>query len=203
MDSPFEFENADMPIDDDSENGENSHPNVSNADHVTIRKRNGGIRGMAFRFCGTCTGFACSDGTPHDQIDEFNTKFGDRLLATKLVHDALKCISYIVFSYDIARLSSAAETGGIPLIGYIQCTKTIYAKTLQKWMGKDLEWQLVPGGLCGSPEFESEIRESGEERAVYTVHGKLGLNNVGSMEVIFLNFSSLRLLYERQPDLVS
>jgi hypothetical protein len=56
-------------------------------------------------------------------------------------------------------------------------------------MGKDLEWQLVPGGLCGSPEFESEIRKSGEERAVYTVHGKLGLNNVGSMEVIFLNFS--------------
>ena len=50
MDSPFEFENADMPIDDDSENGENSHPNVSNADHVTIRKRNGGIRGKAFRF---------------------------------------------------------------------------------------------------------------------------------------------------------
>ena len=50
MDSPFEFETADMPIDDDSENGENSHPNVSNADHVTIRKRNGGIRGKAFRF---------------------------------------------------------------------------------------------------------------------------------------------------------
>ena len=39
MDSPFEFENADMPIDDDSENGEISHPNVSNADHVTLRKR--------------------------------------------------------------------------------------------------------------------------------------------------------------------
>ena len=104
------------------------------------------------------------------------------------MHDTLKCISYIVFSYDIARLSSAAETGGIPLIGYIQSTKAIYAKTLQKWMGKDLEWRLVSGGLCGSPEFTSEIRESGEERAVYTVHGKLGLNNAGSMEVILFNF---------------
>ena len=186
MDSPFEFEGADIDIDDNSENGENSHPNVSNA--VTIRKRNDGIRGKAFRFSGTCTGFACSDGPLHDQIYEFNTKFGDRLLATKLVHDTLKCISYIVFSYDIARLSSAAETGGIPLIGYIQSTKAIYAKTLQKWMGKELEWRLVPGGLCGSPEFTNEIRECGEERAVYTVLGKLGLNNAGSMEVILFNF---------------
>ena len=76
-----------MHIDDDSENGENSHPNTWVAYHVTIRKRNTGIRGMAFRFSGTCTGFACSDGPQHDQIDEFNTKFGDRLLATKLVHD--------------------------------------------------------------------------------------------------------------------
>ena len=188
MDSPFEFENAEMPIDDDSENGENSHPNVSNADHVTIRKRDRGIRGMAFRFSGTCTGFACSDGPQHDQIYEFNTKFGNRLLATKLVHDTLKCISYIVFSYDIARLSSAAKTNGIPLIGYIQSTKQVRAKTLQKWMGKELEWRLVPGGLCGSPEFTCEIQESGEGRAVYTVHGKLGLNNAGSMEVILFNF---------------
>ena len=143
----FELEDAHLDIDDDSENGEILHPNVSNADHVTIRKRNQSIRGKAFRFSGTCTGFACSDGPQHDQIEEFNKQFGDMLLATKLVHDTSKYISYIVIFYDIARLSSAAETGGIPLIGYIQGTKTIYAKTLQKWMGKELEWRLVPGGF--------------------------------------------------------
>ena len=73
-------------------------------------------------------------------------------------------------------------------MSYIKNTKQIHAKTLQKWMGKELEWELVSGGLCGSLEFRSEIRESGEKRAVYTVHGKLGLNNVGSMEVISFNF---------------
>ena len=50
IDRPFELEDADLDIDDDSENGENSHPNISNADHVTFRKRDRGIRGMAFRF---------------------------------------------------------------------------------------------------------------------------------------------------------
>ena len=55
-------------------------------------------------------------------------------------------------------------------------------------MGKELEWRVIHGELCGSPEFTSEILESGEERATYTVYGKLGLNNVGSMKVILFNF---------------
>ena len=40
MDSPFEFEDADMPINDDSENWENAHPNILNEDDFTIRKGN-------------------------------------------------------------------------------------------------------------------------------------------------------------------
>ena len=109
MDSPFEFENADMPIDDDSENGENLHLNVSNADHVTIRKRNQSIRGKAFRFSGTFTGFT-SDSSQHDQTHEFNLRVSDRILATKNDHVTLDSISYVVLSYEIARLSSSAET---------------------------------------------------------------------------------------------
>ena len=109
---------------------------------------------MAFRFSGTRTGFACADGSQHEQIDEFNAKFGERLLATKLVHDTLKYISYIVFSYDIARLSSAAETGGIPLIGYIQGTKTIYGdytpKHYKTGWGRNLSGDWCPEG-CADP----------------------------------------------------
>ncbi len=71
---------------------------------------------------------------------------------------------------------------------YIQSTQTVFEKTLRNWMGKELEWQVIHGGLCGSPEFTSEFLESGEERATYTVYGKLGLNNVGSTKVILFNF---------------
>ena len=51
-------------------------------------------------------------------------------------------------------------------------------------MGNELEWQLVPGGLCGSAEFSREILQSREELARYTVYGKLGLNDLGRKEVL-------------------
>ena len=55
-------------------------------------------------------------------------------------------------------------------------------------MGNELEWQLVPEELCGSPEFTREIQNSGEGRALHTVYGKLGMNTYGSKEVILNNF---------------
>ncbi len=55
-------------------------------------------------------------------------------------------------------------------------------------MGNELEWQLVPEELCGSPEFTREIQNSGEGRALHTVYGKLGTNNFGSKDVIFVYF---------------
>ena len=51
-------------------------------------------------------------------------------------------------------------------------------------MGTELEWQLVPGGLCGSAEFSREILQSGEELAKYTVHEKFGLNGFGRKGVL-------------------
>ena len=45
MEGPFEFDNADIEID-DSENGDNSHPNILTVDD-TIRKRDRGLRGKA------------------------------------------------------------------------------------------------------------------------------------------------------------
>ena len=179
MGCPFAFDDAVME-NDNAENRENSHPNISEADG-TIRKRDRGIRGMAFRFSGTFTGFKFI--SQHDRINEFNERVEDWILATKQDHASLKSISCV-----IARLSSSAETCDVPVIGYIQSTKPVYAKSLQKWMGDELEWQLVPGGLCGSPEFTREIQNSGEERANHTVYGKLGTNNFGSKEVIFVYF---------------
>lgn len=185
MGCPFAFDDAVME-NDNAENRENSHPNISKVED-TIRKRNRGLRGKAFRFSGSFTGFT-SDSSQHDhRINEFNKRVGDRILATKQGHVTLDSISYVVLSYEIARLSST-ETCDVPVIGYIQSTKQVFAKTLQKWMGNDLEWQLVPGGLCGSPEFTREIQNSGEERANHTVYGKLGTNNFGSKEVIFVYF---------------
>ena len=185
MGCPFAFDDAVME-NDNAENRENSHPNISKVDD-TIRKRNRGLRGKAFRFSGTFTGFT-SDSSQHDQTHQFNLRVRDRILATKKDHVTLDSISYMVLSYEIARLSSSAEPCDVPVIGYIQSTTTVYAKTLQKWMGNELEWQLVPGGLCGSPEFTREIQNSGEERANHTVYGKLGTNNFGSKEVIFVYF---------------
>jgi len=169
MDCPFAFDHAGMD-NDDAENRENSHPNISEADG-TIRKRDRGIRGMAFRFSGTFTGFKFI--SQHDRINEFNERVGDRILATKQDHASLDSISCVILSYEIARLSSSAETCDVPVIGYIQSTKPVYAKSLQNWMGNELEWQLVPGGLCGSSKFTREILNFGEERAKHTGYGTL------------------------------
>ena len=51
-------------------------------------------------------------------------------------------------------------------------------------MGNELEWQLVPGGLCGSSEFTMEILNAVDERAKHTVYGNLGMNNLGSKAVL-------------------
>ena len=185
MACPFAFDDAVME-NDNAENRENSHPNISKVDD-TICKRNRGLRGKAFRFSGTFTGFT-SDSSQHDQTHQFNLRVRDRILATKKDHVTLDSISYMVLSYEIARLSSSAEPCDVPVIGYIQRTAPVYAKSLQKWMGNELEWQLVPGGLCGSPEFTREIQNSGEGRVLHTVYGKLGTNNFGSKEVIFVYF---------------
>ncbi len=37
-------------------------------------------------------------------------------------------------------------------------------------MGKELEWQLVPGGLYGCSEFRRKVLNSGEERVKFTGH---------------------------------
>ena len=100
------------------------------------------------------------------------------------VREPLRGISYVVFCYEIRHLSSSAETCDIPVTGYVQSTKVVYAKARQTWMGNELEWRLVPGGLCGSAEFTKDILKSGEEMAKYTVYGKLGLNVFGSKEVL-------------------
>jgi hypothetical protein len=180
MGCPFAFDDAVME-NDNAENRENSHPNISKVDD-TIRKRNRGLRGKAFRFSGTFTGFKFF--SQHDRINEFNKRVGDRILATKQDHVTLDSISYVVLSYEIARLLPT-EICDVPVIGYIQSTKQVFAKTLQKWMGNELEWLLVPGGLCGSPEFTREIQNSGEGRALHTVYGQLGMNNCGSKKVMY------------------
>ena len=190
MDCPFEIDDGAGMENEDAENQENSHPNISTVDD-TIRKRDRGTRGKAFRFSGKCTGFTFSKSSLHDRIHEFNTKVGDRFLVCKEEHEPLKWISYVEMSYEISQLSTSAETCDIPVVGYIQSTKPVYAKLLQKWMGNELEWQLVPGGLCGSPEFTKEIVKSGEERIKYTVYGKLGMNNIGNKEVIVIIFLPL------------
>ena len=80
MDCPFAFDHAGMD-NDDAENRENSHPNISEA-YGTIRKRDRGIRGMAFRFSGTFTGFKFI--SKHDRINEFNKRVGDRITRVNL-----------------------------------------------------------------------------------------------------------------------
>ena len=117
MDCPFEFDECGMEID-DSKNGENSHPNISNADD-TIRKRVQDLRGKAFRFSGTFTRWTFSENSQQARINEVNRKIAERLIATKQAHDSLNSITYVVLSYEISTLSSSAETCDIPVIGYI------------------------------------------------------------------------------------
>ena len=100
--------------------------------------------------------------------------FGNRCGGSRTLSFVMKSVT--------CRLST--ETCDIPVTGYIQSTKVVYAKALQTWMGNELEWRLVPGGLCGSAEFTKDILKSGEEMAKYTVYGKLGLNVFGSKEVL-------------------
>jgi hypothetical protein len=62
-----------------------------------------------------------------------------------------------------------------------------------------LERRLVPRGLCGSSELTREILNSGEERAKLTVHENIGMNNLGSKEVI--NFLSPVSIYNLNSEL--
>ena len=110
MGCPFAFDDAVME-NDNAENRENSHPNISKVND-TIRKRNRGLRGKAFRFSGKCTEFTFSNSSLHDRIREFNRDVGRRFLACKGNHDPLKCISYVVLSYE---------------------SKTLFDKTLKKY----------------------------------------------------------------------
>ena len=193
MGCSFSFDDSVME-NDNAEDRENSHPNMSEVGtsfHDTFHKRDRGLRGYAFRFSGKCTGFTSSASSQHDRKQEFNKKNEDRFLASKENIDSLR-ISFLVFSYDEnVLLSSSAESCDIHVIGYTQSTKQVYAKSLQNWMGNELKWQLVSGGLCGSPAFAREIQNSGEERAKHTVYGKLGMNNLGSKEVILFYFHLL------------
>jgi hypothetical protein len=151
MACPFRYDDDDASMENE-DGAENSNPNISTVDDTTIRKRDRGLRGKTFRFSGICTEFTFSNSSLHDRIREFNRDVGRRFLACKGNHDPLKWISYVVLSYESSQLSSA-ETCDIHVIGYIQSTQSIYAKLLQKWMGSELEWRLVPGGLHGYPEF--------------------------------------------------
>ena len=56
MDCRLSFDDPDME-NDDAENQENSHPNISHVGY-TLRTRDLGLRGRAFRFNGKVTGFA-------------------------------------------------------------------------------------------------------------------------------------------------
>ena len=202
MDCPLSFHDSEEE-NYDAENQENSNPNIFNVDRI-YRNRDRGLRGKAFRFNGKVTGFTFSDNSRHGRIREFNTKLGDRLVVTMQAQEPLQWISYVVFCYEISYLSSSAETCDIPVTGYIQSTKQVYKKALQTWMGNELEWQLVPGGLCGSAEFTKDIVESGEELVKYTVHGQLGFNVFGRREVqcfliLSVNVESARPS-ERQPE---
>jgi hypothetical protein len=186
MACPFRYDDDDASMENE-DGAENSNPNISTVDDTTIRKRDRGLRGRTFRFSGICTEFTFSNSSLHDRIREFNTDVGRRFLACKGNHDPLKWISYVVLSYESSQLCSA-ETCDVPVIGYIQSTRSIYAKILEKWMGSELEWRLIPGGLHGYPEFTREIQNSGDERVKYTVFGKLGMNNLGKIEVIAMVF---------------
>ena len=190
MACPFRYDDdASMENEDGAESGENSNPNISTVDN-TIRKRDRGLRGKTFRFSGKITGFTFSNVLQHDRINEFNRAVGHRFLACKGNHDSLKWISFVVLSYESSQLCSA-ETCDVPVIGYIQSTKSVYAKSLQKWMGCELGWQLVYGGLYGSPEFSREIQQSDEKRVKYTVYENLGVNVFGRKEVIAIIFLML------------
>ena len=167
MPCPFRYDDDDPSMEnkDGAESGENSNPNISTVDD-TIRKRDRGLRGRTFRFSEKITGFTFSNVSQHDRIHEINRDVGHRFLACKGNHDSLKWISFVVLSYESSQLCSA-ETCDVPVIGlfgYIQSTQAMNAKLLQKWMGSEFEWRLVPGGLCGSPEFTNEILKSVEER---------------------------------------
>jgi hypothetical protein len=188
MACPFRYDDDDASMEMENEDGaENLNPNISTVDDTTSRKRDLGLRGRTFRFSGICTEFTFSNSSLHDRIREFNRDVGRRFLVCKGNHDPLKWISYVVLSYESSQLCSA-ETCDVPVIGYIQSTRSIYAKLLQKWMGSELEWRLVPGGLHGYPEFTTDIQNSGDERVKYTVFGKLGMNNLGKNEVIAIIF---------------
>ena len=104
MACPFRYDDDDASMENE-DGAENSNPNISTVDDTTIRKRDRGLRGTAFRFSGICTEFTFSNSSLHDRIREFNRDVGHRFLACKGNHDPLKWISYVVLSYESSQLS--------------------------------------------------------------------------------------------------
>ena len=128
----------------------------------TIRKRNRGLRGKAFRFSGTFTGFT-SDSSQHDhQINEFNKRVGDSILATKQGHVTLDSISYMVLPYEIARLSST-ETCDVPVIGYIQSTTPVYANHYKNGWGTSSSGNWYPEDCVDPLNLRGKFRIPGKE----------------------------------------
>jgi hypothetical protein len=94
-----------------------------------------------------------------------------------LQHDQPRAVLACAVLVDSRVYSGPPARVSIPVTFYVQTKKTT-AIPLEAWIGDGSVWTPVPGGLCGNPEFDADIRKPAPW-AVPQIFSKLALNNAG------------------------
>ena len=98
-------------------------------------------------------------------------------LRTRLNHDQPRAVLACAVLVDSSVYSGPPARFSIPVIFYVQ-TRSITAIPLNVWFGDGSVCTPVPGGLCGNPEFDADMRKPAPW-AVLQIFSKLALNNAG------------------------
>jgi hypothetical protein len=108
---------------------------------------------------------------------EEKTNFLKEHLRTRLQHDLPRAVLACAALVDSNVYSGPPAKLSIPVTFYLQ-TKNTTAIPLETWICYGSVWTHVPGRLCGSPEFDANMRKPAPW-AVPQIFSKLTLNNAG------------------------
>ena len=108
---------------------------------------------------------------------EEKTKMITEHLRSRLDHTRPLAVLACAILVDSSRYSGPPGTFSFSITGYVQSRSTT-ALPLKAWIGDGCVWTPVPGGLCGNPEFDTDMSKPAPWK-VLQIFSKLALNNAG------------------------
>jgi hypothetical protein len=77
-------------------------------------------------------------------------------LRTRLQHDLPRAVLVCAVLVDSSAYTGPPAKLSVPITFYMQ-TKNTTAIPLEAWIGDGSVWTPVPDGLCGNPEFDTDM----------------------------------------------